>query len=751
MKQLLTIVVFIIKIRVPIIIALVGMMIFSAYFTINRLSVDNSLSIWFLEDNPSYNAYIDYQEEFGSDEIFVAMIPVENAIAEVNITTLKQLHNTIDSLWFVKETFSLAKAKYPIYANKTIVYDDLYTNKRSEKGLKNLYAKLPNITQQLVTPNYKNLFFYIQLKPTPLIEKSRAEIAPAIRHSIEKYVGEDYFLTGAPVLNEAYSLGIYKESLVFGILTILVITIMLLFLLPDKRYLLMALFSVAIPITILFGIITSLGFALNMISMLIPTILMVYSVSDVVHIINIYHKEGLTNAHIGKTTLIALTVRKSLTPCFYTTLTTIVGYFALYLSPLPAFKNMGVFTCLGLLLSFLLVYIISIIGFSFLHSKFKSDRPILKIKGFNYHFAIDKMNKFTSINKNSIIIVFTVFLIFGIWSVLHVKLDTNSLDLLAEGKAKQDLRIVESQLNGSSRLQLNITSLEGEEVVTKEVIIALEEFQKKLEKIDLLATPVSIIDIQKFLEQRSPVLFQSNVSAASLQELLKNNTLDSGSFYKLFSDDFKTLGVSVNVKEIKTSELEALLRGISKSFNSSFDNTKYKLTINGFSVVFSEVNDFILETQFKSFFAAFFVAFLALWFFIKSIKTTFLVLVPNILPLAVLAIVMAWLDIPLDVSTAMITPIMLGIAMDDTIHLVYKYKRTKGVKGSAKTRINKAMKYTGSALLSTTIALVAGFLIISSSAIPSVSDFGILCAVTVFVALITDILYLPALLKKFDS
>lgn len=751
MKQLQRIITFIIQIRIVIIFLLVGIMVFSSYQTIKNLAVDNSLSIWFLEDNPSYNAYIEYQKEFGSDEIFVAMLPVDNGLKEENVIKLRQLHKAIDSLWFVNESFSLAKAKYPIYANSAISYDDLYTNKRSEKGLKNLFSKLPNITSQLITEDSKNLFFYVQLKPTPEIENERAVIAPIIREKINFYFGDSYYLTGAPVLNEAYSLGIYKESLIFGLLTIAAITLMLLFVLPDKRYLLMALFAVAIPITILFGILTSMGFALNMISMLIPTILMVYSVSDVVHIINIYQKEGLANAHIKKNALITLAIRKSFTPCFYTTLTTIVGYFALYLSPLPAFKNMGVFTCLGLVLSFLLVYIVAIIGFSLLHSNFKNDRPVLKMNVLDFNRFIGWVNTVTSEKKNIIIVVFSFFLILGCCAVFFVKLDTNSLDLLAEGKAKEDLRLVESKLKGSSRLQLNITTLNDDSIMSKEALIALEEFHKRLESSKLLATPVSIINIKHFLEKRSPVLFQSNVSTENLQGLFNNNTLESGEFYKLFSNDFKTLGISVNIKEIKTSELEQLLASIERDFKSSFNTNNYNLSINGFSVVFSEVNSFILETQFKSFFAAFFVAFLALWFFIRNLKTTLLVLIPNILPLAVLALVMASLNIPLDVSTAMITPIMLGIAMDDTIHLVYKYKRTKGVKGTAKKRIDKAMIYTGSALLSTTIALVAGFLIISSSSIPSVSDFGLLCAVTVLIALITDIFYLPALLKKYDQ
>jgi predicted RND superfamily exporter protein len=203
--------------------------------------------------------------------------------------------------------------------------------------------------------------------------------------------------------------------------------------------------------------------------------------------------------------------------------------------------------------------------------------------------------------------------------------------------------------------------------------------------------------------------------------------------------------------EMRTSELEQVLDDIKQAFKSSFDTDKYELKINGFAVVFAQLNNFILETQFKSFFAAFFVAFLCLWVFIKNLRTTILVLIPNILPLAILAIFMSLLDIPLDVTTAMITPIMLGIAMDDTIHLVHKYRRSKYITGSPKERMDNAMRYTGSALISTTIALVGGFLIIASSATPSVQDFGLLCAVTVAMALITDIFYLPALLKKLDK
>jgi predicted RND superfamily exporter protein len=750
MKKLQNSIEFIIKFRIAIIIVLAILMGVSGYQTLQKLRVDNSLSIWFLEDDPSYKAYIDFQENFGSDEIYIAMLPVANAIGEVEMTNLAELHKSIEALPYVKTTFSLAKAKYPIYANNKINFDDLYDVKRSEKGLKSLFSKLQNITSQLVTNDYKNQFFYVQLNPTPTIEEKRQDIAGEMRSIIEKRYS-NYYLTGPPVLNEAYSKGIYKESLTFGILTVLVITLMLLFLLPSKRYLVISLLSVAVPVSLLFGLITSLGFALNMISMLIPTILMVYSVSDAVHIINIYHKEGLLKKSLSKVELLTQAIRKSFTPCFYTTLTTFVGYFALYLSPLPAFKNMGVFTCIGLALSFILVYVITIIGFSFMTLNFEEVKPVLSIKKYSQSKFIEWLNRFTSQYKTTIIISFTIVLLFGMYSIIKVKIDTNSRDLLAEGKAKQDLRTIEVELGGSNRLQLNISTVNGEKILNKDAMKQLEDFQNKLDNNPLIASPVSVITIKSFLEKRTPVLFQSNVSKDKIKNTLGELDVNDNSFFKLFSEDLTTAGFTLTLMEMRTSELEQVLDDVKRDFEASFDTTAYNLKINGFAVVFAQLNNFILETQFKSFFAAFFVAFLCLWVFIKSLKTTLLVLIPNLLPLTVLAIFMSLLDIPLDVTTAMITPIMLGIAMDDTIHLVYKYRRSKTVTGSSELRMDSAMRYTGSALFSTTIALVGGFLIIASSAVPSVRNFGLLCAVTVAIALITDIFYLPALLKKFDK
>jgi len=108
-------------------------------------------------------------------------------------------------------------------------------------------------------------------------------------------------------------------------------------------------------------------------------------------------------------------------------------------------------------------------------------------------------------------------------------------------------------------------------------------------------------------------------------------------------------------------------------------------------------------------------------------------------------------DIPLEASNAMIAPIMLGIAMDDTIHLIHRYKEFKSQGFSINESMDKAMLYTGRALISTTITLVLGFSVLLFSRLTNMQEFGFLCAITILFALIADGFILPALIKTFDK
>ena len=749
MKTFDNIINFILKKRLFFSITIALLTIASSVLILTNLKIDNSLSIWFLEDNADYKEYIKFQEEQGSNEIIIAMFPVKDAFASENVAMLSQLHTAIDTLSYVTSTFSLANATYPIYGNKKINYKPIYNTQRSRKSLNSLLEKLPVLKQQLVTEDNNHLLFYIQLKPTHKIELIRQKAVSDIKAIIHKKVGEKYYYSGPPVLNEAYNTTVYNESIFFAVLTVIIILVILFFLLPHVNYVVIALLSVIIPVSMVLGLLTVLGYRLNMISMIIPTILTVYSVSDIVHITNFYYKHKKKHPKQAKNEQIKAALQKSLRPCFYTTLTTIIGYLALYFSPLPAFKVMSVFATVGLVLSFILVYIISSIGFYYLPESTERQRErTFFLQKIHLQSYLNKINNVTSRHNKPILIIAILILGLGLYAIPNIKVNTDSLHLLSDGKVKNDLKFIEKKIGGSTWLQLNISSKNGISLLQDSTLLKLEKFQLQLKKNELVSAPVSILNFKTFLEKRSPVLFQSNMNAKTLEGILKDSKKESNTFFSLFSDDFSRMAMTISAKELQTQEIEKLITSVKDDFKTTFNEDEYKLGIQGFSAIFAKLNRFILQTQFRSFTIAFIVSFILLIIFIGNIKLSILALLPNIIPLALLAIIMWVLKMPLDVSTVMIAPIMLGITMDDTIHLLYSYK-TNRTKNSSKKRIDAAVLYTGNALLSTTIALVFGFLIIGFSGVKSISSFGLLCAFTIAIALVADIILLPALFKTF--
>ena len=736
---------FIIKNRISVMLVLAALIIASMFSTVQKLAIDNSLSIWFLEDNSRYKDYLDYQEEYGSDEIIIALLEVENALDSSAVEQLKVLSAALEGLDFVELVFNFSNAKYPNFSRSQLSFEPLYSPDRSLQSQERLLAQMPAISNQLITDDAQGYFCYIQLKPTPDIEENRAAIVSELDELISGHY-EQFALSGPPVLNDAYNKGIFKESISFGVLTILVILVILLLLLPDKKYVLIALSSVGVPLVLLFGWVTALGFSLNMISMLIPTILMVYSVCDAIHIINIFHKEREAHPALSKLELIYSSFKKSFVPCLFTTLTTLLSYLALYVSPLPAFKNMGLVSSLGLLLCFVFVYVVCAIGFSFISRSTSSKSP--KDLAPQQRQIAHRIATWSSTHPRKIIIVFSMILLLGVLLISRVEINTDSLDLLADGADKEQLERVEQRLQGTSRLQLIVSPKSNTVLLNTKGINELEGFQNALEEHPKINNPISVVNIKNILQKRNPLLRASDLANQNIEVI---NTSDPSGFFRFFTDDQKSAIMTLSLPQMSTIELEAVVAFIDQRFAEHFDLNAYTLKVNGFAAVYTQLNRFIVNTQLNSFLAAFFAAFLCLFVFVKRSRIALLVLLPNLIPLALLVLVMVFWDIPLGVTTAMITPIMIGIAMDDTIHLMYNYKRYKAMSMSTVDAMNQAIIYTAPALFASSLALIAGFLVIASSAVPAVKVFGILCAIAVCAALLMDLLFLPALLKKYDK
>ncbi len=745
----------VIKYRWRYIIALAILFFGSLYLIGTKLEVDNSLKIWFLEGDQTYQKYLDYQKNQGSDEIIVVMLPSGDSTiySREYIDKLHRIHSGIDSMNFVESTYSLYKAEYPLLSISGLKFRKLFSEKNSlEKGKKKL-DKYSSFKSYIVSKDEKSSLLYIQLKPTLEIEKERNIILDTIKTELSKEF-KDYYMSGIPVLNEGANKSIRKESKLFSLITILFILLLLYIYLPNGYYMPIAFIAIVLPIAYLFGIYILLGIKLNLISMILPTILMVYGLANVVHILNNYHFQKSNNPDLDRNKNIVLGLQRSLKPCFYTTITTMVGYMALYFSLLSALRITGIFATLGLAIAFVTVYIVVAIGLYYLEKKnYSKTNNTSIVKKIKLNSLIAVVNNFTDKYPKPIIAFSVLVFLFGAYSVTQINIETNVLRLMGNGKEKKDYQVIEKNHGGLLRFDINIYTTDSSSILDSKKLKKIALFENKLIEEKVFPGFISVNSLKSKIEKEAKALFviNPNLKKKLISDLKKLNRSKKSYFY-LLNDDFTKMNLITSTKISSTKTIRRNLQRVNDIFKETVPkDMNLKLEVEGYSPLYVKMNEYIYTSQLNSFGAAFLFTFLFLVFWIKRSRLSIIALYPNILPLLMIAIVLVLFGINLESSTIMIAPIMLGIAMDDTIHLIHKYQEYRKENFNKNQSINMALLYTGKAIFLTSLALSLGFLIISFSSVQSIKSFGLLSSLTIVFAFIADIIVLPSLIKVFDK
>ncbi len=725
-----------------------ALVLLGGWSIVTKMESDNSIDIWFLEDDPHYQEYLEFQKTQGSDEIVMALIPSSTDVFDTSfVRRLYQAQLQLEQLPYVHSGLSLATIQEPRLIGSKIVLKPVFSPGISPQRLARKLKELPSGAGHLMDSTHHYAALYLQLRPTKALKPYRHHIVADVRGVLDRYF-KDYKLSGFPVINEAINQIVLREAFTFSLLAIIIILFVLLVFLPDLRYLLLALSSVIVPVLVTFGIYAYLGFQMNSMTIIVPTILMVYSLSDTIHILNTFH---LTKADTIKSRILEA-FKASFTPCLFTTLTTMVGYLALYLTVMPALKMLGVFSALGLSIAFVSAYVVTGIGLMILGEKrWTGDfRKAAKI-----HLDVDVIlhwiNNVTERYSPALLVMFAGIFVFGVWAVPHVIIDNDSRNLLAEGKYKKDLEFIEETMGGGIMFFINFVSTDDKRIIKPNKLKGLRAFESGVQQAGILQYPVSVVDVKDYILRSSGVqlMMAGNVNRSLASFDTDKN--DTPIFNMMSRDKLRTTMIS-KVRMMSSNDYVDLHHKMDSIYRKSgLMAAGVKMEVKGYSPLYVKMVDYIYTSQLRSFLGAFFIAFLILFYFVRSVRIAILALIPNLFPILMLAIIMYVLGVNLEAGNSIIAPIMLGIAMDDTIHLLFHYQRFRQVEINPKAAMNRAMLFTGKAVITTSLSLVMGFMIIVMSRVETLREFGLLCSSAVLFALLADLFLLPALVKRFGK
>ncbi len=748
--------------------------------------IDNSFESYFDLTDPSYVAYEQYREDFGSDEIsYILYKAPEYEHGPWNLKIMQKINHLTETLEdevpFIYEVTSLANAELIKGSEDGIEIFELQENfpetQEELLALREQYLAKPMLVGGIVSANAKHGAIIIEMdrSSTDPIDEIRYDpdqgdaienLYPQITDSaIEailarpEYDGILFYHSGDVPINAIFNRIFAKESSLLGAITSVVIGLLLLFFFRSLVGVLAPLAVVQISVLMCVAFVALLKWKMDFSFGMMPTLLTAIGVAHSVHILSEFR---LRFAELGdRREALVQTIYLVGTPCLLTSITTAAGFSSMCFVPIKSIAHMGVYGAFGVLAAFImtLTLLMALLSFGRQTPKpgsHRTHRVSLK-SGQRLKTALLKIASFNIRYRRRIIAFFTLLTLFSCVGITRLVADSNWLnDFSDKVPVKRITERIDNEMGGMTNLIYLFDSGEADGIKDPAFLREVERVQAIADEHDwLVRKTYSIVDILKDLNQafhggdvdwyRLPDTRELVAQYLLLYEMSGGEETE-----EYVSSDYRRANLELRLKLAMTSHTERLV-GMIKDQLTSKPLQFSTVSTTGIGALWLKLLDYISYSQAQGFILAFCViAVIMIWTF-KSLKTGVISMVPNLAPVVFTLGAMGWLNIPLDYNKISIAAVAIGIAVDDTIHLVTRYWHEFKVHGDYAEALRRSMQDVGRALFITSVALVSGFLVFTLSVMHSQAIFGILLASTIVTAFIADFFLMPALMITFKT
>ncbi len=504
---------------------------------------------------------------------------------------------------------------------------------------------------------------------------------------------------------------------------------------------------VIFSIVVTMGVTGFIGYELNNITSLVPQILMAIGIADSIHILSIFFRE-LRHGKSKKESMIT-SIKLNLLPCFLTSVTTSLGFLSLLASISPPIRVLGVIIAIGSLLAFIITVtflpaLLSVLPFS-KKVGHKKEESMAWTRSLG-HFVIQKRTPIL-VTVSLITVVFTFF-------ITMINVDNNPVNYFKKGTYFRDaMDFVDEKIKGANIIEVSINSMKEDGIKDPKFLKKVEKFQKYLEKEPTyhVSHTNSLGDIIKTVNQRlnkdEKVYYKIPDVRKELAEDLFLYT-QSVPFGRDINNQVNVnqSTIRLTVRRPSTSSEEGLRVMAGMDDYIAKNMSEYETHVTGQMAIFNYIAPKMSSGVIIGLGIAIVVITIILMITFKSIKMGLLSLVPNVIPLLLMFGLVGITGTDFNIGLSMVAIIALGIVVDDTIHFMTKYLRARKMGKSIVESVYQVFHDVGSAILYTSVVLSLGFGIFVFSSFGMNKDLGVFTAFTMMVALVLDLLFLPALL-----
>ncbi len=777
------------KLQIILFIFLIISLIFTSFY-VRDFRIDASSDSLVSQNDEDFQYFSYYQDLFPTKNSLVIAIKSNDKINRDLIEEIEKISKKLSDLPEVYSVFSINNAPILLLNNANLIdlasdnYETLLNSNLLFEDVLSEFAKSPIYSDQIINENKnitsiiiflnennkeidlknnKNLYLtqgnYYKIKTE--IDKERNELIKNIRNII---INSDqnftYYLGGVEMISSDVISYVKNDILTFSLIVLLVIVLILFLIFRRIKWVFAILFTSISAVYLSIGLAGFINFEITAVSANFLSLMFVLSISMNVHIMNNYLQSDIK---------IIENFSMMFWPCFYTFLTTIVAFVSLVISDIKPVIDFGIIMILALLIvlisSFVILpLIVSLFSkdeknyslkISFLKSfypfAYKNSKYIL---GLNILIFFISLYGITNLNvENSFVKYFkkNTEIYKGMYLIDNELGGTTPLDIIL--KFKNDDKIFDTTINVEEEDDLEIEDdffsndlFEDENKIwfTNEKIKTIKSIHQYLEnrvEIGKVTSIYSLIDTANQINRGDLSMFELSVLYNEIPIDYKTDLVDP-----YLNVENNMIKISTRVKDSKDIKRNVLINDINSYLLNEFDNLE-EFKVNGLLVLYNNMLKSLFSSQIKSLgfvILAIFIMFLVLF---RSFKLSIIGIIPNILASTFILGIIGLFKIPLDIMTITIAAISIGIAVDNTIHYIYRYKENLKLSKNNTEIIEKTHLTVGNAVLITSIAITAGFLTLCLSNFVPTIYFGLFTSLAMIFAMIGVLITLPSIFK----
>jgi predicted RND superfamily exporter protein len=722
-------------------------------------TLDNDMTAWFSKDDPVYVEYERFRQEFGGSRTLIVAFEGDDVLTPAGLEFIRTVTREIERVETVDRVQSLATANFVASLPETddgeggIEVSPLLPDILDAAGAATVRARAMSdrlLRGDLVSDDGRVTALVVSFDEDR-IDEVRSGVIQQIHDVIDPKLppGLSAHYNGSLEISESYNRVTLENltsltPLIFGFM---LLSIWVLFRSISRTVLVLVAILTSVIWTM--GLYTLLGFSYNVLTSMLPALIVVLAVADDVHIVQHFDHEYRLSGDYQRA--FTSSVEHLFAPLLGASVTTSLGMLSLATSDIAAVREFGIGSAIGVMVDFVLslVYVPTLLAWVKPHrAPPPQERWLIA--------PLRAVARFSVRRAGPVLATAAVLAIIAVGGVWRLRVDTNHINFFSESHPlHRSAVVIDNQLAGIYSFQV---LLEGppDSLKSPDALARMERLERELSTLPSVKKVTSHVDYVKRVHRQlhgdRPDAEVVPASAEAIaQELFLFGLSDDGrvELERVVASDFSRAQMTVKMASHSSDLVFQEIGRATEMAAGAFAGSGITATTTGAGKLFSTLDHYMVMSQLSSFGTAFLTVFGVIFLVFRSAKFGVLAIVANTFPVLVVLGFMGWWDISLNVATIMVASVTLGIVDDDTIHFINRYRREAEDGATTDTAIETATVHEGRASLTTAIINTMAYGILGFSAYKPTAWFGSLLALTMAVAFLAEVFIVPAVITKF--